>query len=237
MTWRVARALDVLLEEIDHAAPNRSRISDGSIGDAAHASRDSDHNPWVIDANGVGVVRARDFTHDPTRGCDAGAIAEAVRQLGLRGHPALGAGAYVIWNSRIASATQDGEPWDWEPYGGSNPHDKHCHVSVAIAAAGYDSTARWGVTEEDDIMATLAELRTVVREELKPIKKRLDASRERERQLRGKLNQALRSLDKVLEEGSDDARAEQVKRVRQDLAEIAAQLPAEEPGTSGSVQE
>lgn len=142
MAWRVARALDVLLAEINDAAPGRSKISDGSIGDAAHASRSSDHNPWVT-VGGEGIVRARDFTHDPDDGCDAGVIAEAVRQLGLRrAHPALGTGAYVIWDRQIASATYG---WVWRPYTGSNPHDKHCHVSVAVAASGFDSTAPWGV--------------------------------------------------------------------------------------------
>lgn len=162
MTWRVARSLDTLLAEINASAPNRSKVSDGSIGDAAHASRTSDHNPWVIDRFGVGVVRARDFTHDPADGCDAGAIAEAIRQLALRGHPALGAGAYVIWNRRIASASYG---WVWRSYTGSNPHDHHCHVSVATAAAGYDSTAPWGVTtQEDDMPYTPAELKDLIAE-------------------------------------------------------------------------
>ena len=141
MTWRVARSLDVLRDEINAAAPNRSTASDGSIGDAAHASRSSDHNPWVTN-NGVGIVRARDFTHDPQGGLDCNVLAERVRQLALEGHPALGAGAYIIWNRAIASATYG---WRWRPYNGSNPHDKHLHVSVSLAAIGYDSTRPWGV--------------------------------------------------------------------------------------------
>lgn len=153
MSWRVADSLDVLRAEINAAAPARSIVSDGSIGDAAHATRDSDHNPFIIDADGVGVVRARDITHDPANGVDCDVLAERVRLLGKSGeHPALGPGAYVIWEGRIASATEDGEPWDWEPYTGSNAHTKHMHVSVALAAAGYDSTAPWGVMEmEDDV--------------------------------------------------------------------------------------
>lgn len=146
MSWRVALSLDTLLVEVNRAAPDRSTASDGSIGDPAHSSRESDHNP-----NPAGVVRARDITHDPAHGCDAGALADRIRQRALEGHPALGAGAYVIWDGRIASATQDGAPWDWEPYSGTNPHDHHVHVSVALAAAGYDSTTPWGVTQEDDM--------------------------------------------------------------------------------------
>lgn len=146
MSWRVARSLDVLLDEIGKMAPKRSRVSDGSIGDAAHASRDSDHNPWVR-LNGIGIVRARDFTHDPANGCDAGKIAEAVRKLGAdNAHPALGAGAYVIWNRSIASHSQR---WVWRSYDGSNPHETHCHVSVTTAPAGFDSVRPWGIHSEE----------------------------------------------------------------------------------------
>lgn len=147
MSWRVALSLDVLLAQVNRAAPNRSTASDGSIGDPSHSSRESDHNP-----NAAGVVRARDITHDPAHGLDAGVLAEQIRRLGIEGHPALGAGAYVIWNRRIASATPDGAPWDWEPYSGTNPHDHHVHVSVASAAAGYDSVSPWHLTESEDDM-------------------------------------------------------------------------------------
>lgn len=64
MSWRLAPALVTLRDEINKRFPNRSTISDGTIGDAAHASRDSDHNPWVIDTDGVGVVTAIDITED-----------------------------------------------------------------------------------------------------------------------------------------------------------------------------
>lgn len=138
--WRPARSLDQLLDEVNRAAPKRSKAADGCIGDPAHAARSSDHNP-----NPVGVVRARDFTHDPAHGLDAGVLAERIRRLGLAGHPALAAGAYVIWSDRIASATRDGAPWDWEPYAGDNPHTKHVHVSVSASRSGYDSPAPWGV--------------------------------------------------------------------------------------------
>jgi hypothetical protein len=33
----------------------------------------------------------------------------------------------------------------WRPYTGSNPHDHHLHLSVAIEQVGYDSTRPWGV--------------------------------------------------------------------------------------------
>ena len=142
MTWRNALAIEQLRAEINAAAPARSKVSDGTIGDAAHASRSSDHNPWVIDDEGVGVVRAIDVTHDPAHGVDGNVLAQRIADM-LGKHPALGMGAYVIWNRRIVSAGRLGE--GWRSYTGSNAHTKHVHVSVATARAGYDSTATWGV--------------------------------------------------------------------------------------------
>jgi len=79
VAWRVAQSLNVLLHQINEHAPNRDRRSDGSIGDAAHATRTSDHNPWILDPPGPNVVSARDFTHSPATGCDIGEIFEAIR--------------------------------------------------------------------------------------------------------------------------------------------------------------
>ena len=77
MAWRVAKSLLHLRDQINQAAPNRSKASDGTIGDAAHASRDSDHNPWVQDGD-VGVVTAMDITDDPGDRCDAEQIVQAL---------------------------------------------------------------------------------------------------------------------------------------------------------------
>jgi hypothetical protein len=138
--WRVAKSLDVLLKQINTKAPGRSKASDGSIGDAAHASRNSDHNPWIVES-GVGVVTARDFTHDPDHGCDAGALAEAIRASKDTRVK------YIIWNRRIASSSAIGArpAWEWRPYDGRNPHNHHVHISVKQDKANYDSTDGWTI--------------------------------------------------------------------------------------------
>jgi hypothetical protein len=214
MTWRVAQSLETLLAEINAAAPNRSKISDGSIGDAAHATRSSDHNPWVT-LNGVGIVRARDFTHDPANGCDGHEIAEQVRLLGVDNHPALSDGAYVIWNRRIASESFG---WVWRTYSGSNPHTQHVHVSVALAAAGFDSTAPWGVMEVEDDMADYAEQLNRIERQNKTILERLSDGAV----IRTRLRSIDRDLDKLIAAVGDDATRAQVRRVREDIAKLAA---------------
>lgn len=136
MSWRVAKSLETLRSQINAAAPNRSKASDGTIGDAAHASRSSDHNPWVKDGS-AGVVTALDITHDPARGVDAGALAESL--LASR-DPRI---KYIISNRRIASGEDGPSPWVWRKYTGTNPHTLHVHVSVRSAKSHYDSTAPW----------------------------------------------------------------------------------------------
>lgn len=147
-TYWEAPALVTLTAEINAAAPKRSKASDGWIGDEDHASRDSQHNPANWPTSWTGVVRARDYTHDPKGGLDCSELAQDLLEL-MRGrkHPALGPGAYIIWAGRIVSFNRLDE--GWRPYLGTNPHTKHLHLSVAAAAAGYDSRARWGVLVDD----------------------------------------------------------------------------------------
>src|ERR1041385_3157781 len=115
MDWRIAKALLELRVEVNNRWPDRSKESDGAIGDASHASRSSDHNPWIEDPPGPNVVSAIDITHDPEHGFDSYSFAEWLR---------LGRDArikYVISNRRIFSS--EVSPWTWRPYKGQNPHD------------------------------------------------------------------------------------------------------------------
>lgn len=138
--WRVAKSLLALRDQVNTKSPSRSKASDGTIGDPAHASRTSDHNPWIKDG-AVGVVTAMDITNDPGRGCDANIIAEAIR---TSGDPRV---KYIIWNRRIANSSPiGGQPgWAWRQYKGSNPHTKHVHISVKSDKAAYDSTGAWTI--------------------------------------------------------------------------------------------
>lgn len=136
MGWRLANSLNRLRDQVNAAYPNRSKASDGTIGDAAHAAGASDHNP-----NGAGVVCAMDITNSPQTGFDVHALADRLR---VNRHPDL---KYIISNRRIAGAWTG---WAWAPYNGSNPHTQHAHFSVGRGNDGqstppYDDTNDWAL--------------------------------------------------------------------------------------------
>jgi hypothetical protein len=138
MAWRIAESLRKLRDEVNAKWPTRSKASDGSIGDEAHASRGSDHNPWVKDGS-VGIVTAIDITHDPKSGCDSYALAEYLRAT------RDGRIKYIISNRRICSS--EIKPWEWRPYHGANPHDHHVHISVKSEKKYYDDPGTWHLSE------------------------------------------------------------------------------------------
>lgn len=147
MAWTVDPGLQVLLAQINAAAPGRSKASDGSIGDPAHQAGVSDHNPEspAPPGNPNYEVDARDFTHDPRyAGSDMHQVTEAIR---LSRDPRV---AYVIWNRRIYSGAAGPSPWMWRPYYGDNPHDKHAHVSVRDVNRG---TQPWSISIGGNAMA------------------------------------------------------------------------------------
>ncbi len=131
MSWRLAHALEQLRAQVNQHWPNRSRNSDGSIGDEHHSARTSDHNP-----DGHGVVRAIDITHDPKGGFDSYAFADMLLK---RQDPRL---KYVISNRRIGSGPAGPAPGVWRTYTGVNAHDHHCHISVVADDRG-DDVAPW----------------------------------------------------------------------------------------------
>lgn len=135
---RIAKSLGVLRDQVNTAWPRRSKSSDGWIGDTAHSKRKSDHNP-----NSAGVVCALDITNDPARGCSAQSIVNAIVQSKDNRV------SYLIWNRRICASYKinNVDAWVWRPYNGSNPHNKHCHISVRQKASVYDDQRKWRIKE------------------------------------------------------------------------------------------
>jgi hypothetical protein len=131
VSYFLAPSLIALRDEINARYPKRDKSSDGWIGDTSHAARPSDHNPdW---AEG-GIVRAIDID------IDGGSPADPLVQTVLKatiGDPRV---YYVIYNSKIYSRTYG---YAAHRYTGSNPHDKHIHVSIRDDNASERDKSRW----------------------------------------------------------------------------------------------
>lgn len=149
-SWRVAKSLDTLRKQVNAFAPDRDKSSDGTLGDTAHSNRTSDHNP---DRNGV--VMAMDISHDPAHGVDSYQIAEQLRAAKDKRIK------YVISNRKIFgdedyAKRNHAKAWEWTKYSGSNPHDKHIHISVND---DFDSTAPWAVSKTEPSGSVVARRR------------------------------------------------------------------------------
>lgn len=127
MGWRLANGLVKLRNQINFAHPQRSKVSDGSIGDTAHSARVSDHNP-----NDRGIVTAIDITHDPAHGVDGAVLS----RLLIKDPRAK----YVIFHGEIFKARIG----HWEPYHGANAHNHHVHVSLKPESC--DIETDWDLT-------------------------------------------------------------------------------------------
>lgn len=177
--WRLARSLIQLSNELEVAWPQLTRL--GTIGDASHAAQgtSSDHNPFVTDPDGVGVVRAMDLGGDP----------EIL--LGLRAHLySLGASAFPpLWPyGYLKGPDSQGNAWPIGTGWNANTGDEgHLHISVTQpngyrpvgGAAGYlpaiDSTQSWGIAnalpspESEDEDMTAEELQEAIAKAIKPL--------------------------------------------------------------------
>ncbi|HMG43542.1 MAG TPA: peptidoglycan-binding domain-containing protein [Acidimicrobiales bacterium] len=142
MSWRLAKSLEGLRDQVNDHAPGRRKQTDGTIGNEEHQKGHSRHNP-----NDAGVVCALDLTDDPTNGCPIHEIADSVV---ANPHPAL---AYVISNRRVARRSTG---WAWHTYTGASPHVSHAHFAVGVGTdprpgeptpkPPYDDTTKWHIT-------------------------------------------------------------------------------------------
>lgn len=131
--WRVSKGLGKLREQLNDIYPNRSKASDGSIGDTRHAASKSDHNP-----DPDGTVDAIDITHDPKEGVD---IANLVDVLIKNKDKRV---SYIIANGQIISGRKGPQPWVRRKYTGANKHTKHLHIS--ILDENQDDTSPWDLS-------------------------------------------------------------------------------------------
>ena len=154
MTYRLARSLDKLFAQVNAAAPNRSKASDGWIGNNVHAGQgsDSDHNPWFVFGN-VGIVTAIDITHDPAHGCDVWEIAQAISAS--RDHRLK----YMIYTGGVGGnpgiLSQTVSPWVWRVRA-YDDHPHHLHISVNSNSADFDSVSSWSLSRSGTTSSTPA---------------------------------------------------------------------------------
>lgn len=140
MAWSLAPSLAAARDEANIIAPDRSRISDGTIGDAAHASRKSGHNPGARD-----LVHALDLTHDPVNHFDCH---EMTRRVIERRDPRV---LLIIWNdtiwrsySRPKTASRPYLPeWMPEEYTGTNEHRHHAHFEIFQTVTAEQDLRPW----------------------------------------------------------------------------------------------
>ncbi len=164
-TWILVPCLVSLRQEFNTLAPTRDKSSDGSIGDEAHASSSSDHNPDETgatpyeDSDRLNEVHAIDVDIDLRK---AGwTMAKAVEVIVTRHRTGADDRLQnVIYNRRIWSRS-----WGWtaREYTGSNPHDKHAHFSARYLTAAETNTRPWGLLEEDDMPLTTTDAALVTR--------------------------------------------------------------------------
>ena len=145
---RATPAAIAVLRQATAIAPSRMKASDGLLPSKAHlaASPNSDHNTGL----------AVDLTHDPARGIDCQEIYENI-QSDKRVK-------YLIFKGKIWSAKK-GEL----RYTGSNPHNKHLHISINDSCG--DDISPWFSWMKKPKFSTTDKAKLVV-SKLKPLPKK-----------------------------------------------------------------
>ena len=118
-----------VLRQATALKPARKKISDGLLPSAAHIKQNpnSDHNTGL----------AVDLTHDPKNGIDCAEIFEKLKEDERV--------SYLIFNKKIWSRAKakSGN----RVYTGSNPHNKHLHISINVNKSNDTSPWFWWMNQ------------------------------------------------------------------------------------------
>lgn len=129
-----------VLRQATALKPLRKKASDGLLPSAAHikASPNSDHNTGL----------AVDLTHDPKNGIDCEEIFEKLKE-----------------DKRVKYLIFKGKIWSREKsklgnrrYTGSNPHNKHLHISINPALATDTSPWFWWMNQPKIVNQVIAKI-------------------------------------------------------------------------------
>jgi hypothetical protein len=161
----LAPSLQRLFAEVNERWPTRDTWSDGWLGDTSHSARFSDHNP-----DGSGMVHAVDIDATLTKmTMGSGTVGDFVlaellkRCRDGRLDQVIN---YLIYKERIYSRSSG---YASRVYTGINAHDSHVHVSIHYTTTAERYDGPWGIRDdrEWDEVATKAEIREVVSEEIR----------------------------------------------------------------------
>lgn len=152
-SWKLVPCLQALRDEFDEVAPNRDHSSDGTIGDAAHQERSSNHNP--DDTPGSKTPQTDSDSNPDVRALDVDASGPwpspmtfdlAVNHIRKR-HKSGNDNRLIeiIWNRHISTPSTD---WNWIPYNGSNAHTAHAHFGASSNSSKEADTSPWGLVEQ-----------------------------------------------------------------------------------------
>lgn len=124
---RLCTAGATFRDQLDKRFPNRDRRSDGWIGDRAHASRFSYHNP---DRNGI--VWALDVDENLGQGSwrngrAAKRLADQLLAYARSGLPGSDRVLHVVYENQVASGTYRASWWRWR--GSGYGHTFHIHIT------------------------------------------------------------------------------------------------------------
>lgn len=145
-----------VLRQATALKPSRKKASDGLLPSAAHFKQNpnSDHNTGL----------AVDLTHDPKNGIDCADIFEKLKDDKRV--------SYLIFNHRIWLLGK-GE----KNYTGSNPHEKHLHISIKAEYAKDDSAWFPWMAEPKKTPKTVT--KTAIAKIQKPKKKPVETSNDK----------------------------------------------------------
>ena len=132
-----------VLRQATAIAPLRMKASDGLLPSNAHLKQSptSDHNTGL----------AVDLTHDPKNGIDCEDIFEKLKEDKRV--------KYLIFKGRIWS--KEKSKLGNRRYTGSNPHNKHLHISIESAMATDTSPWFWWMNQPKTLNQVIASLTTV----------------------------------------------------------------------------
>ncbi len=138
---KASPAAIALLRQATALAPKRMKASDGLLPSAAHlkASPTSDHNTGL----------AVDLTHDPKNGIDCDVIFEKLKEDERVD--------YLIFKGKIWSRARRKE--GNRKYSGSNPHNKHLHISINDDSANDTSPWFWWLNQPKIVNQVKAKLK------------------------------------------------------------------------------